>query len=136
MAKRKDTAAHVGSASILLIFTVLSLISFAALTMASSKADHNLSNNLAQRQDAYYEACHKGNAFVAAVNSGYTEGEGNGKIEKSIPITDNQALNITLIQNSANNSVNSGNKYRIARWQVVNYEIDDYDYSLPVMQQQ
>jgi hypothetical protein len=132
MNRRRETAAHVGSASILLIFTVLSLISFAALATASSKADYNLSRNLAIRQYTYYSACHKGNAFVAAVSSGYSEGAENGIIEENIPITDNQSLVITLMSNSINNLSNSYNSPQIKRWQIVNYEANDYDYTLPV----
>ena len=132
MSKDRQAPAHVGSASILLIFTVLSLISFSALTMVNSKADHNLSYNLSRRQAAYYEACHKGNAFVAAVNSGYTEGAAKGKISKSIPITDNQSLDIALISNKTENSANSLSDYAIIQWQIVNHSENDYDYTLPV----
>ena len=122
-----------GTASILLIFTVLSIISFATLTLVNSKADYNLSNNLAQRQKSYYEACHKGNAFIAAVNSGYETGEENGIIKESIPISDNQSLDIALIVNSAKNSLNSDNSENIIKWQVVNHGDYDYDTTLPVM---
>ncbi len=123
---------HVGSASILLIFAVLSIISFATLTLVNSKADYNLSDNLAERQRMYYEACHKGNAFVAAVNSGYETGEENGIMKESIPITDNQTLDIAIRSNSANNSTNSDNSADIIQWQIVNHSNFSYDTTLPV----
>ena len=129
---KRSEGSHVGSASILLIFTVLSLISFATLTLVNSKADFNLSNNLTERQKLYYEACHKANAFVAAVNSGYASGEENGIMKESIPITDNQSLDITLMSNIGNNTLNSRNMYTISQWQIVNHDDEDYDYSLPV----
>ena len=135
MKKRRHRSASIGSASILLIFTVLSLISFATLTLVNSKADYNLTNNLADRQTAYYSACHKGNAFIAAVNSGYREENSSEEIKKSIPITDNQSLDITIILNSANNSdisEKSASTYTISQWQIVNYEDFGYDYTLPV----
>jgi hypothetical protein len=110
MEARRSKGINAGSASILLIFAVLSLISFATLTLVNSKADYNLSNNLAQRQLAYYRACHEGNAFVAAVNSGYENFSQDDIIKKSIPITDNQSLDITLMSNIKNNSTNSTNK--------------------------
>ena len=53
-------------------------------------------------------------------------------IKKSIPITDNQSLDITLMSNIRNNSINSGNKYTITQWQIVNHLDADYDYTLPV----
>lgn len=123
---------NVGSASLLLIFTVLSLVSFATLTLVNSKADYNLSQNLAERQMAYYAACHSGNAFIAAVNSGYEAPLEDGIIKKSIPITDNQTLDIALMSNISNNSVNSSNMYTISQWQIVNHDTNDYDYTLPV----
>ncbi|MBQ3796327.1 MAG: hypothetical protein II842_08575 [Butyrivibrio sp.] len=124
--------ANVGTASILLIFTVLSLISFATLTLVNSKADYNLSSNLSQRQSAYYTACHSGQAFVAAVHSGYRNGIEGDMLKESIPITDNQSLDITIILNSSNNSENSSNKYTITQWQIMNNAESDYDFSLPV----
>ncbi|MCR5670231.1 MAG: hypothetical protein K6G10_04435 [Butyrivibrio sp.] len=133
MRKEKDHGSHVGSASILLIFAVLAIISFATLTLVNSKADHNLSDNLKERQMQYYAACHKGNAFVAAVNSGYNTGESDGIINESIPITDNQSLEIAIKANRANNLDNSDNTLPIIRWQIVNNGDFEYNYTLPVM---
>lgn len=129
---KRQRGINVGSASILLIFTVLSLVSFATLTLVNSKADYNLSQNLAERQSAYYNACHSANAYIAAISSGYEVSEENGIIKKSIPITDNQSLDIALMSNIENNSVNSANKYTITQWQIVNHADSDYDYTLPV----
>ncbi len=133
MSKNESSGSHVGTASILLIFTVLSIISFATLTLVNSKADYNLSNNLAERQKSYYSACHQGNAFVAAVNSGFETGAEDGIIRESIPISDNQSLDIALIVNSAKNSFNLGNSENILQWQVVNNGDYSYDTTLPVM---
>ena len=133
MRSKKSHGAHVGSASILLIFTVLAIVSFAALAMVNSKADYNLSNNLRERQKTYYEACHKGNAFVAAVNSGYQERAEDGIIKESIPITDNQSLDIAIMSNSTNNSFNSDNTNGIVQWQIVTHSNFDYDTTLPVV---
>ena len=132
MNTKPKRGANVGSASILLIFTVLSLISFATLALVNSKADYKLSSNLAKRQSDYYSACHSGQAFVAAVNSGYETGMGNAIIKESIPITDNQSLDISIMSNDSDNLSNSLNKYTITQWQIVNNAGDDYDYSLPV----
>ena len=132
MNKRKSHGVNVGSASILLIFTVLSLVSFATLALVNSKADYNLSSKLSDRQAAYYNACHAGNCFIAAVNSGYESNLQDDIIKKSIPITDNQSLDIALISNNSNNSINSGNNYTVIQWQIINYDDTEYDYTLPV----
>ena len=134
MNKLKPGGAHVGSASILLIFSVLSLISFACLTLINSKADYNLSTKLDERQRIYYYACHKGNAFIAAANSGYKKGLTNDIMKESIPLTDNQSLNISLGLNVSNNLDSSDNLYSVIQWQIVNHADFEYDYSLPVMQ--
>lgn len=123
---------HIGSASIMLIFTVLTMVSFAALSLSSSRADYNLSMKLMDRQDAYMRASHEGNAFVAAVNSGYDSDAEDGIIRKSIPISDNQSLNIAIMTNNSNNSDNSEN-LPIIQWQIVNTRVFDYDTTLPVM---
>lgn len=129
---RNNNGSHIGSASIMLIFTVLSMVSFAALSLSSSKADYNLSKKLVDRQDAYMKASHEGNAFVAAVNSGYDSGAEDGIIRKSIPISDNQSLNIAIMTNYSSNSENSKN-LPIIQWQIVNTKDFDYDTTLPVM---
>lgn len=132
MSSNRSQGSHIGSASILLIFTVLSLISFATLTLVNSKADYNLSNNLSERQKAYYEACHKGNAFIAAVDSGYEKGIENDIMRESIPITDNQSLDIEILTNSANSIANSDNSMVIRQWQIVNHSDFSYETTLPV----
>lgn len=129
---RNNNGSHIGSASIMLIFTVLSMVSFAALSLSSSKADYNLSKKLVDRQDAYMKASHEGNAFVAAVNSGYDSGAEDGIIRKSIPISDNQSLNIAIMTKNSNNSEDSEN-LPIIQWQIVNTKDFDYDTTLPVM---
>ncbi|WP_024866980.1 hypothetical protein [Butyrivibrio sp. FCS014] len=133
MNTHKSQGAHVGSASILLIFTVLAIVSFAALAMVNSKADYNLSSNLQERQKSYYEACHKGNAFVAAVNSGYDNNAEDGIMKESIPITDNQSLDIAIMLNSSNSISNSDNNNGIIKWQIVTHSNFDYDTNLPVI---
>ncbi|MBQ7615039.1 MAG: hypothetical protein IJU77_08325 [Butyrivibrio sp.] len=132
MSDNRSHGSHVGSASILLIFTVLSIISFATLTLVNSKADYNLSDNLSERQKTYYQACHKGNAFVAAVNSGYEIGAEDGIMKESIPLTDNQSLDIEILVNSANNSANSDNTDNIIKWRIINHSDFSYDTALPV----
>lgn len=129
---RRNSGSHIGSASIMLIFTVLTMVSFAALSLSSSRADYNLSKKLLDRQQAYTKASHEGNAFVAAVNSGYNFGAEDDIIRKSIPISDNQSLNIAIMTKKTDNSENSEN-LPIIQWKIVNTRVYDYDTTLPVM---
>ena len=133
MKKKGKHGINIGTASILLVFSVLCLISFATLTLVNAKADYTLSKNLSDRQLAYYKACHKGNAFVAAVNSGYDNGKTGAIMKESIPITDKQSLDIAIIVNSSKKTFNSNNTCSIIQWQVVNHDNTEYDYTLPVL---
>ena len=133
MNNKEIHVSHVGSASIVLIFTVLSLVSFAVLAFAGSRADNRLSTSLSYRQSAYYEACHKANAFYGAVCSGYDEGALDGTMSTNIPITDNQSLEISIDINNTNSMDNSENTPVITAWQIVNNADYDYDYTLPVI---
>ncbi|MCR5404377.1 MAG: hypothetical protein K6E91_11255 [Butyrivibrio sp.] len=129
---RHNSGSHIGSASIMLIFTVLTMVSFAALSLSSSKADYNLSQKLLDRQQAYTRASHEGNAFVAAVNSGYNSGAEGDIIRKSIPISDNQSLNIAIMTKNSSNSDNSEN-LPVIKWKIEHTREFDYDTTLPVM---
>lgn len=57
--KRKKISASlgVGSSSLLMIFIVLCLVVFAVLSLVSASADNRLSQKLAERTAAYYDAC-------------------------------------------------------------------------------
>ena len=133
MNNNQNHVSHSGSSSIVLIFTVLSLVSFAVLALINSKADFSLSDSLSSRQRAYYEACHKGNAFYAAVSSGYDDGMADDIMSESIPINDNQSLDIDVKVNSTNSTDNSDISAVITRWQIVNHAEFDYDNTLPVI---
>ena len=125
MKKKGKHGINIGTASILLIFSVLCLISFATLTLVNAKADYNLSKNLSLRSRT-----------SVIVSSSLTVGivYFSGAIMKeSIPLTDKQSLDIAIIVNSSKKSFNSDNTCSIIQWQVVNHDDTEYDYSLPVM---
>ncbi len=56
---------NVGSSSILLIFVILCLISFATLSIVSANADAKLSRRVVERTTAYYEACNQAQTDIA-----------------------------------------------------------------------
>lgn len=57
-----------GSASILVIFVILCLVSFAALSIVSANADYKLSNKVLERTTAYYEAAAKAESMLAQLD--------------------------------------------------------------------
>lgn len=60
---------NVGSSSILLIFVILCLVSFATLSIVSANADAKLSRKVVERTTAYYEACNKAQADIANMDN-------------------------------------------------------------------
>lgn len=59
---------NVGSSSILLIFVILCLVSFATLSIVSANADAKLSRKVVERTTAYYEACNKAQTDIASMD--------------------------------------------------------------------
>lgn len=132
MKKQFSLGSHVGTASILLIFMVVCLISFATLTMVNSNADSKLTAKLEEKTTSYYEAVHKANAFVASEECNVIENGSFSTNEDTITqifeINDFQDLYVTLEKGD------SGNGISITRWQIVNEdEGDEYDVTLPVL---
>jgi len=141
--KRKSLGVNVGSSSILLIFVLLSLISFAALSMVSANADYILCQKNAQHSTAYYTACTQANTSISSIDltlqelysSGLSESEyckqaGTG-ISYLIPITDFQSLQVELTfiyPTNANEAF-----YDIATWKVITTEQIEYDNSLDLL---
>lgn len=66
--KKTEYGVNVGSSSLLMIFVVLCLISFAALSIVSANADKKLSEKMLTRTTAYYEACNSAEESLAAVD--------------------------------------------------------------------
>ena len=120
---------NVGSSSILLIFVILCLVAFATLSIISANADAKLSQKVADRITAYYEASNQAQRSLAAIDKtlaqiyvasdsevSYYDAVG---YEKSyfIPITDLQSLSVNLTFLYPQNEF--GPFYQITSWQVI-----------------
>lgn len=70
MKKTKESASfiNIGSSSLLMIFIVLSLVTFAILSFTSAQSDYNLSKRLATRKAKYYEVTATTEAVVAQID--------------------------------------------------------------------
>ncbi len=120
---------HVGSSSILLIFVVLCLISFATLSIVSANADAKLSQRVLERTSAYYAACNQAQADIAHMDDTLTAIYADSLNEEEyfaaagyqksyvIPISDLQSLSVTL---DILYPTDPGDPfYRITSWQVI-----------------
>ena len=56
MNKQKKGFIHIGFSSILMVFTMLCLVTFAALSLITANSDYRLSLKVAEKTTAYYEA--------------------------------------------------------------------------------
>ncbi len=148
MNRKTFNSTHIGAASIMLIFMVLSLVSFAALTMVNSRADYILSRKMEDRSKAYYAACHEANAFIAESAShikraydvssseqSFKELLGDGRFAKSFPLTDIQTLDIEV--EAKYPRFNEDSLYQITSYRVVTHdEKIELDETLPVLKQE
>ncbi len=136
MNRKPIYSTHIGAASILLIFLVLSLISFASLTLVNSRADYVLSKKMLDRSVSYYNACHEANAFIAENEPAFRKNKNADinemTIEKSFPLNDFQTLDVSVKPAEADSE--EGSSYEISEWRVVTHgENIIYDETLPVM---
>lgn len=134
----------IGSASILVIFVILCLVSFATLSIVSANADYKLSSKVLNRTDAYYTACNQAEAQLAQIDQtlhnvyhsasdqeNYFSIVGTSK-NFVIPISDLQALEVSvdfLYPETDNDVLYSVRSFKV----IVNKELD-YDSTLPVYQ--
>ena len=80
--KKRGKGVHIGTSSILVIFILLSLVTFASLSYLSARADYLLSRKMADRTSAYYEADSKSAYYLANVE---------GILSKQYSLYDNES---------------------------------------------
>ena len=123
---------NIGSASILLVFVILCLVSFAVLSIVSANADNKLSARVLERTSAYYAACNQAEQSLAGMDNtlrriyassdsedAYFASVGHGK-SYVIPISDLQSLQVTI--DSLYPQTDDDSFYRITAWQILNTE--------------
>ncbi len=92
MKKKTPSVFNVGISSILIIFILLSLVSFATLALLTARSDYLLSRKYAERVRAYYEA---ENEAIRRWNDLDQNPQGK-EVSYQIPIGDSQQLTVTL----------------------------------------
>ena len=120
---------NIGSASILLIFVILCLVSFAVLSIVSANADNKLTQKILNRTTAYYDACNNAETSLSAVDEtlrnvylssanadSYFQMVGHSK-SYAIPISDLQTLQVTI--EILYPEKDDDTFYRITDWQVI-----------------
>lgn len=124
---------NIGASSLLLIFIVLSLVSFAVLSLSSSINDKNIVDDSLKRSQSYYSACNDAQHWLAETNA-LLSADGNvgasSDLTHTFTINDSQELHVAIqpIPEDEN-----GYKYTITEWRVVNTEIHEIDNHLNLL---
>ncbi len=140
--KETEMNLQVGLSSVLLIFVILTLVSFAVLALTSAQADDRLTSRVTERTSAYYNACNEAEDALmdldATLMSLYQTCENEedyfaqAGTTKSFSkyVTDVQSLNVelTILYPAAEDNPD-GRTYHIDRWEVLtdgDIVYDDY----------
>ena len=103
--KKRPISFSIGTSSILMAFVLLCLVTFAALSYASSSADERLIATLRDRVTAYYQATDKAERWLAEVDASLSELyeqtdlyslDDEGKLSKDFPLESGQQLHVQL----------------------------------------
>ena len=135
--KQKNYGVNIGSSSILLIFVLLCLVSFAALSIVSANADARLNDKVVERTTSYYDACNEAQTSIAEIDqtlhdlyiSGVNEADYftqvGHDISYTIPISDTQSLNVDLEILYPQKKDESF--YKITSWKVITPDTVTFD---------
>lgn len=151
---RTSPGMSVGSSSILMIFVVLMLTTFAALSLVSANADRNLARRVADNAQAYYAADSRAEEITARVAEAVRDGvpasglaeradaadasltvSESGRVSFALPVGDAGKSLEAVIDVSAGLADGGATPPEILRWQVV---VDDSSWedagnSLPLL---
>ncbi|MCR5320247.1 MAG: hypothetical protein K6E48_03475 [Lachnospiraceae bacterium] len=139
--KTWDLKLHNGLSSILLILVILSLISFACLSMVSATADQKLTAKLCDRTTNYYAADSLAKEKLLTINETLAKCYADAASEEEyfdtvgtgskfyIPVSETQKLMIGLTYlypDSDNDSVSSSEEDALPKTSDIYYEISEW----------
>ena len=134
------TGVSVGGSSILLIFVLLALTTFAVLSLVSAIADRNLTGKSAIAATQYYEADGKAEEILEKIDTALNSVSGDGedafyseagavlsgidasilidgdKVSYAVPLNDSQELRVSLTLTYSS----SPQLFELREWRVVN----------------
>lgn len=144
----KKQKGSIGSSTLILIFIILCLATFALLSLSNAGGDRNLANKNAEAVRTYYEADSQGEQFVQMVDQAVQEvrqetsdqvkqqqklaeklgnyyNADSRTAETDIPMAFDQALHVELALDGQAN-------YSIRSWRVYNQKDYEIDNKIPV----
>ena len=121
-----------GVSLILLVFIILSLVSFATLSIVSARADERLSEKYEAQTTGYYEAYNAAQEYLASLRTAQNaEAAAGSVITKAFPINENQELVLTV--EIAAGEGNEKPRCRVVSLVTNSTVVYEYDESLPVI---
>lgn len=126
---------NIGSASLLVIFLILSLVIFSVLTLTSANSDYKFSERAASRNTDYYAACALAEKTWDELDAAAAEGAFSGRdtVSYTVPIDSTQELSVVLTYVSDVDDIHGSGHYEVTQWKTVNIQDWNGDNSLNLM---
>ena len=142
--KQQSSFVNIGSSSLLIIFLILSLVTFAILSLSGAKSDYSFSQRLANHKTAYYEASNRAERILGQIDEALAANETldgqqlegiaiqaqEGIITFSVPMEENQAL---LVELEVNDYTKDETYYTIKTWQIISTKAWESDQSIQLL---
>lgn len=93
--KQQSTFVNIGSSSLLIIFLILCLTTFAILSLSSAQSDYNFSKRFAEHKTEYYEASSRAEMILGEIDQVLAE---TAKTENKNSQTASAAYNETVAE--------------------------------------
>ena len=142
--KKQSSFSSIGITSLVLIFVMLCLLTFSVLSLVTARADLRLSQKIAERTSAYYDAENRANDILLSVISVFyqklrerLDGQngilftGADSLEYEVLLDKEQLLSVSL--EISYETYDDGSHYRILAWNTVSTHEWESDGSLPLL---
>ena len=143
-AKTNHVNLNLGTSSLLLIFVVLSLVSFAVLSLSSALSDKKLTDKTVEKNVSYYDACNEAYEKLADLDkklidiykasddeAAYLKACEDLDLEMIIPVTEYQGLEVIVVPNYPKSDEDTF--YDISSWKLIHTSEPKLDFSINVM---
>lgn len=142
MKKNNGININLGISSIMLIFFVLSLISFAVLSLSSALSDKKLTEKLLSKNAAYYDACNLMQHELAQLDQRYLDNYNSATSQDAylsacsedtkltVVVSDTQSLEVIVEPTYPVNT--EDHFFRILSWKVITSSEPQIDFSIPL----
>lgn len=94
--RKKEPFVNIGASSLLIIFLVLSLVTFAVLTLSAAQSDYRFSQKLADRKHAYYMSSNKAEKVLEQIDRELSDTYKNTESANYLTVIENNLKSLSL----------------------------------------